>query len=202
MCGICGSFSFTKEYKITEPYISSMCESLIKRGPDDGKNWISKDGSLGLGFRRLAIIDLSEQAMQPMSNEDDSLRVIFNGEIYNYEEIKRELNSIGNHRWKTDHSDSEVILHAFEQWGIECINRFRGMFAFALWDEQKKELWLVRDRIGIKPLYYSFHHDRLTFASEIKALLKDPEQEREVNEEALFHYLSFLTTPAPQTLFT
>src|SRR5207247_11320126 len=95
----------------------------------------------------------------------------------------------------------EVILHAFEEWGIECLQRFRGMFAFALWDAKARELWLVRDRIGVKPLYYSNHHGRIVFASEIKALLEDPIQQRRVDEEAFYHYLSFLTTPAPQTLF-
>ena len=129
------------------------------------------------------------------------LWVSFNGEIYNHAEIRTELARLGGHRWKTDHSDTEVILHAFEQWGIECLNKFRGMFAIALWDAKSRELWLIRDRIGIKPLYYSVHHGRLTFASEIKALLEDPDQKRAVHEEALYHYLSFLTTPAPQTLF-
>ena len=202
MCGICGALSFSnKDFTVTEPYITRMRDTMIHRGPDGGKTWVSADGHIGLGFRRLAIIDLSETAMQPMSNEDDSLRVVFNGEIYNHAEIRAELQSIGGHQWKTDHSDTEMILHAFEQWGIDCLHRFRGMFAIALWDVKQRELLLVRDRIGIKPLYYSIHHGRITFASEIKALLQDPEQQRKVNEEAFFHYLSFLTTPAPQTLF-
>lgn len=136
-----------------------------------------------------------------MCNEDGSMWIVFNGEIYNHAEIRKELEQSGRHRWKTDHSDTEVILHAFEEWGIECIHRFRGMFAIALWDANKHRLWLIRDRIGIKPLYYSIHHGRITFASEIKALLKDPEQQRGMNEEAFFHYLSFITTPAPETLF-
>jgi asparagine synthase (glutamine-hydrolysing) len=136
-----------------------------------------------------------------MCNENESLWVCFNGEIYNHADIRAELERQGTHQWKTDHSDTEVILHAFEQWGINCLERFRGMFAMALWDVKAKELWLIRDRIGIKPIYYSIHHGRITFASEIKALLEDPEQERSVNEEAFYHYLSFLTTPPPQTLF-
>jgi asparagine synthase (glutamine-hydrolysing) len=136
-----------------------------------------------------------------MCNEDGTLWISFNGEIYNHGEIRTELEKIGGHRWKTDHSDTEVILHAFEQWGIGCLEKFRGMFAIALWDVRRRELWLIRDRIGIKPLYYSIHHERLVFASEIKALLMDPEQKRAVDEEAFFHYLSFLTAPAPMTLF-
>jgi asparagine synthase (glutamine-hydrolysing) len=139
--------------------------------------------------------------MQPMSNEDGSVRLVFNGEIYNHADIRRELEGLGGHTFRTDHSDTEVIVHAFEQWGIDCIHRFRGMFALGIWDARAEELWLVRDRIGIKPLYWSVHHGRLNFASEIKALLTDEQQERGVDEHALYHYLSFLTTPAPQTLF-
>ena len=172
------------------------------RGPDGAGNWISPDRHMGLGHRRLSIIDLSECAAQPMCNEDGSLWVVFNGEIYNHADIRTELEQLGGHAWRTDHSDTEVILHAFEEWGIDSIHRFRGMFAIGLWDTKKRELWLIRDRIGIKPLYYSVHHGRVTFASEIKALLQDPDQERSVDEESLYHYLSFLTTPAPKTLFS
>jgi asparagine synthase (glutamine-hydrolysing) len=139
--------------------------------------------------------------MQPMSNEDETVWLVFNGEIYNHAQIRQELETLANFRWKTDHSDTEVVLHAFEYWGIDCLMHFRGMFALAIWDARSSELWLVRDRIGIKPLYYSIRAGQISFASEIKALLKDPAQKREVNEEAFFHYLSFLTTPAPQTMF-
>ena len=203
MCGIVGALTFTNNgvFDITEPYICSMRDSMAHRGPDGSGIWVSPDRRIGLGHRRLSIIDLSTVANQPMCNEDGTLWVVFNGEIYNHAEIRLELERIGGHRWKTGHSDTEVILHAFEQWGIDCLEKFRGMFAIALWDARKRELWLVRDRIGIKPVYYSVHHHRITFASEIKALLKDPDQHRAVHEEALYHYLSFLTTPAPQTLF-
>ncbi len=202
MCGIVGAFCFKNSaFQLTEPYIVKMRDTMAHRGPDGAGAWISKDKRIGLGHRRLSIIDLSTVANQPMSNEDGSLQIVFNGEIYNHAEIRKELQQVGNYRWKTDHSDTEVILHAFEQWGIECLHKFRGMFAIGLWDEKKQELWLIRDRIGIKPLYYSVHNDRITFASEIKALLQDPDQKRAVNEEAFYHYLSFLTTPAPQTLF-
>ncbi len=186
---------------MTSDYILAMRERMTHRGPDGTGLWISTCGKIGLGHRRLSIIDLSEAASQPMSSEDGMLWIVFNGEIYNHAEIRQDLEMIGGHRWRTDHSDTEVLIHAFEQWGIECLQRLRGMFAFALWDGRNRELWLVRDRIGIKPLYYSVHHGRITFASEIKALLQDPEQARSVNEEALYHYLSFLTTPAPMTLF-
>jgi asparagine synthase (glutamine-hydrolysing) len=202
MCGIAGILSFKdNDYQISSSLLASMRDTMVHRGPDGKGIWVSKDKKIGLAHRRLSIIDLSEAAHQPMCNEDGTLWISFNGEIYNHAEIRKELEKLGGHRWKTSHSDTEVILHAFEQWGIDCLDKFRGMFAFSLWDDKERQLWLVRDRIGIKPLYYSIHHDRITFASEIKALLEDPEQKREVHEEAFYHYLSFLTTPAPQTLF-
>ncbi len=201
MCGINGVLALDGAFRVTPGYLERARDTMAHRGPDGADCWISEDGRVGLGFRRLAIIDLSPSAMQPMANEDGSLRIVFNGEIYNHASIRAELETLGGHTWVTDHSDTEVILHAYEQWGMECLHRFRGMFAFALWDGRERSLWLVRDRIGIKPLYWSLHHGRLTFASEIKALLTDPDQERAVDEEAFFHYLSFLTTPAPNTLF-
>jgi len=201
MCGIVGTLAFrSSAFTIIHPDIARMRDTMVHRGPDGAGIWISPDKRVGLGHRRLSIIDLSEAAGQPMCNEDGSVWIVFNGEIYNHAEIRPELERLG-HRFKTDHSDTEVIIHAYEQWGIECLERFRGMFAIALWDAKSKELWLIRDRIGIKPLYYSIHHGRIVFASEIKALLQDPDQKREVHEEAFYHYLSFLTTPAPQTLF-
>lgn len=199
MCGLTGALVFNNSpYLVTAPYIHTMTETIKHRGPDGEGIYISPDQKLGFGFRRLAIIDLSATANQPMSNDSNTIHLVFNGEIYNHADIRKEL---PHYHWKTDHSDTEVILHAYEEWGIDCIHRFRGMFAIALWDSRKRELYLIRDRIGIKPLYYSIHHNRITFASEIKALLTDPDQHRAVHEEAFYHYLSFLTTPAPQTLF-
>jgi asparagine synthase (glutamine-hydrolysing) len=202
MCGIAGVFTFNNSsFQVDKAYLERMIKTIEHRGPDGAGTRVSADRRVGFGHRRLSIIDLATSASQPMCNEDGTVWVAFNGEIYNHAEIRRELQQIGGHQWKTDHSDTEVILHAFEQWGIDCIHRFRGMFAIALWDASQRELWLVRDRIGIKPVYYSVHHGRITFASEIKALLEDPLQERAIDEEALYHYLSFLTTPAPATLF-
>jgi asparagine synthase (glutamine-hydrolysing) len=203
MCGINGVLSFTNSsFRVSEHYLTRMRDVMAHRGPDGAGMFVSPDRRMGLGFRRLAIIDLSEKAMQPMSNEDGTLWVVFNGEIYNHAEIRAQLEDLGGHRWKTDHSDTEVIVHAFEQWGIDCVQKFRGMFAIGVWDTKKRQLWLIRDRIGVKPLYYSIHHGRITFASEIKALLEDEEQQRGVNEEALYYYLSFNATPAPLTLFS
>jgi asparagine synthase (glutamine-hydrolysing) len=202
MCGIGGALVFRSGgFQLTEAYLCRMRDTMAHRGPDGAGVWLAADGHIGLCHRRLAIIDLSDVANQPMCNEDSTLWIAFNGEIYNHADIRSELQLIGGHTWKTDHSDTEVILHSFEQWGIDCLHKFRGMFAIALWDAKKRALWLIRDRIGIKPLYYSIHSGRIVFASEIKALLEDPAQQRAVNEQALYHYLSFLTAPAPQTLF-
>ena len=202
MCGIAGAVTLrSSAFRVTAGYITRMRDAMVHRGPDGAGLWISPDARVGLGHRRLAIIDLSEAASQPMTNEDGSLWVVFNGEIYNHAEIRSELEELGGHHWRTDHSDTEVILHAFEQWGIDCLARFRGMFAIALWDLNRRELWLIRDRIGIKPLYYSVHDGRIVFASEIKALLEDPDQKRAVNEVAFYHYLSMIAVPSPNTLF-
>jgi asparagine synthase (glutamine-hydrolysing) len=201
MCGIVGLLSINKRKRVSEQLLISMRDTMVHRGPDGAGVWISPEGFVGLGHRRLSIIDLSTAASQPMSNEDGTVWVTFNGEIYNHAEIRKELQKIGGHTWVTDHSDTEVIVHAYEQWGIDCLQKFRGMFALGIWDSNSQELWLARDRLGIKPLYYSIYNSKIAFASEIKALLADPERSRSVNEEAFFHYLSFLTTPAPQTLF-
>ena len=201
MCGIAGVLDFGTGFEVTESYLTRMRDTMVHRGPDGGGLWIGADRRIGLAHRRLSIIDLSAAADQPMSNEDGRLQIVFNGEIYNHAEIRRELVATGRHSWKTDHSDTEVILHAFEEWGIGALDRLRGMFAIALWDARERELWLIRDRMGIKPLYYSVHNGRLTFASEIKALLTDEGQPRAVNEQALFHFLSFLASPAPESLF-
>lgn len=204
MCGINGIIILGEgsgRFRVTSQCLELMRDTMAHRGPDGVGVWVAPDARIGLGHRRLSIIDLSPTAGQPMANEDGSVRIVFNGEIYNHAEIRRELEARGGHTWRTDHSDTEMILHAFEEWGMACLERFRGMFALALWDGRRRELWLIRDRMGIKPLYYSVHHGRLVFASEIKALLVDPEQERAVNEEGLFDYLTFLTVPAPATMF-
>ena len=202
VCGIAGVVSLGESpLAVTPELLARMRDTMEHRGPDGADLWFADNRRIGLAFRRLAIVDLSPEAMQPMPSEDGSLRLVFNGEIYNHAELRRELTATGRHRWRTDHSDSEVILHGYEEWGIGVLDRLRGMFGFALWDGRRQELLLARDRMGIKPLYWSIHHGRLAFASEIKALLADPEQPRAVDEEALYHYLSFLTVPAPSTLF-
>lgn len=202
MCGIAGILTFSPDkWPVDEATLVTMRDTMIHRGPDGAGIWLNETGTIGFGHRRLAIIDLSEAASQPMSLSENKLSIVFNGEIYNHAELRQKLISLGHNDWKTSHSDTEVILHAFEEWGIDCIKHFRGMFAIAIWDNRKEELWLIRDRVGVKPLYYALDERGIVFASEIKAILAGPERRRAVNEEALFHYLSFLTAPAPMTLF-
>ncbi len=202
MCGICGFYKLEdRGVYLGEDYLATMNEQMILRGPDGGNIWLERKNRCGLGHRRLSIIDLSDSASQPMSNEDGMIEIAFNGEIYNYAEIRRELEGIGGHVWKTDHSDTEVIIHAYEQWGIDCLQKFRGMFAIALWDGRKEKFYLIRDRIGIKPLYYTIENQLLTFASEIKAILAVRKEKPAIDHAALYDYLSFLTTPCEQTLF-
>jgi len=202
MCGLNGHLSFNPaQYPVDPDLLQAGRDTMIHRGPDGAGLWIDPSRRIGLGHRRLSIIDLSSAAAQPMATPDGRFHIAFNGEIYNHKELRKELEGLGHTHWTTDHSDTEMILHAFRQWGIECLERFRGMFAIALWDDQDKVLWLIRDRIGVKPLYYAQDDKGLVFASEIKAILVDPARKREVDEEALFHFLSFLTAPAPHTLF-
>ncbi len=185
MCGITGILSFSPDtWPVDQATLVTMRDTMIHRGPDGAGVWLDENAGIGFGHRRLAIIDLSEAALQPMSLTDDSLSIVFNGEIYNHAELRQELIELGHHEWKTDHSDTEVILHAFQEWGIDCVKKFRGMFAIALWDSTKKDLWLIRDRVGIKPLYYALDERGIVFASEIKAILAGPERRRAVNEAA------------------
>ncbi len=200
MCGIAGIFNYQKDEFIREEMLKRMRDTMIHRGPDGAGIWVSPDKRVGFGHRRLSIIDLSESANQPMCNEDETIWIVFNGEIYNYMEIRPELEAKG-HRFKTDHSDTEVIIHAFEEWGIDCIEKLRGMFAFAIRDNKKRELWLARDRMGIKPLYYAMAKGSFIFASEIKALFESGYLVKEINPESIYHYLTFLTVPAPNTMF-
>jgi asparagine synthase (glutamine-hydrolysing) len=202
MCGIVGALIFDdSSARIDAAYVEKLRDTMVHRGPDGGGTWIGFNGRIGFGHRRLSIIDLSTTANQPMESNDGTVCLVFNGEIYNHAEIRRELQALGHTQWKTDHSDTEVVVKAYQEWGLDCVHRFRGMFAIALWDDKKKELFLLRDRIGVKPLYYTIQNGRLIFASEIKAIIADPQVKRGVSEEAFFHYLTFLTTPAPQTLF-
>jgi asparagine synthase (glutamine-hydrolysing) len=176
--------------------LGRMMAVLRHRGPDGEGELV--DGEVGLGHLRLSIIDVAGGS-QPIGNEDGTLQVVFNGEIYNFVELRVELESMG-HRFST-RSDTEVIVHAYEQWGRDCVNRFNGMFAFALWDARRRELFIARDHLGIKPLYYVDLGRRILFASEIKALLQDPACPREVDLDALAELFTFRYVPSPGTLF-
>lgn len=172
---------------------------MAHRGPDDCGIYVSVDRSLGLGHRRLSIIDLSELGRQPMTESSGRFHITYNGEIYNFRELRADLEKDGI-RFRSN-SDTEVLLYLYQKHGAEMLGFLRGMFALAIWDEQERRLFLARDRIGVKPLYFFNGNGRFVFGSEIKALLASGEIPREVNLEAFYHYLSFLTTPAPQTLF-
>ena len=206
MCGICGKVNFNSQ-EIQESLIRRMCRSFSYRGPDDEGIYINnvkdngdnKPHSVGFGHQRLSIIDLSDAGHQPMSNEDGAIWITYNGEIYNYREIANELKEKG-HQFKSD-TDTEVVLHLYEEEGTDAVNRLNGMFAFAIWDANINRLWVCRDRIGIKPLVYYWDGEHFTFASEIKALLTDPNISKELDSEALQLYLAFNYVPAPFTIF-
>ncbi len=200
MCGIAGELRRDGS-EVVEAHLIRMRETMLHRGPDGEGHYINPNGNLGFAHRRLSIIDLSNSAAQPMLSLDEKVCLTFNGEIYNHVELRKELQALGRHDWRTHHSDTEVILQAYQEWGINCIQKLRGMFAFAIWDENKQQMLIARDRMGIKPLYYYQDSKRFLFASEIKAILAAPEIPRRINEVAFFHFLTFATTPAPNTLF-
>ena len=201
MCGIVGIYSFRSGLTVDESILTQMRDTMIHRGPDGAGNWISEDRSVGLGHRRLSIIDLSSNAFQPMPNSDESIWVTYNGEIYNHLELRGELVEKG-YVFKTDHSDTEILVHGLEEWGIDgLVEKLAGDYGIGLWDQKTETIHLIRDRAGTKPLYFSFVDGTLIFASEIKALLKYPTLKRKICSPAVHHYLSFMTTPAPMTMF-
>ncbi len=200
MCGICGIFCQPKSTAyVDQGVLERMRDEMRHRGPDQAGSYISESRKVGLGFRRLAIVDLSPQGNQPMSNSDGTLQIVFNGEIYNHEILRKELESRG-FRYHS-RSDTETILYAYEVWGKEVVHKLLGMFALAIYDSRKNELFIARDRIGVKPLYYTFADGTFLFASEIKGILQFPGVPREMDNESLYHYLTYLVTPAPKTLF-
>jgi len=191
MCGVCGMVGFEDE-----TLLKRMCDVIQHRGPDDHGIYI--DQQIGLGHRRLSIIDL-KSGHQPIHNEDESVWIVFNGEIYNYVTLKEELEQRG-HRFYTS-SDTEVIVHLYEEFGDRCTEQLQGMFAFAIWDGNCKRLFLARDRLGIKPLYYTQFDGKLLFGSEIKSILQCSDVMRKVDIQALHHFLTFCYIPAPRTMF-
>jgi len=196
MCGICGMYPFASGEPAGAAVLGRMLASIQHRGPDDEGTHL--DADVGLGSRRLSIIDLAG-GRQPIYSEDGNIAVVFNGEIYNYRELRSRLQRRG-HTLATN-SDTEVIVHLYEDAGDDCVRELRGMFAFALWDARRKRLLLARDRLGIKPLYYARRGGQLVFGSEIKALLQHPAVDARPNLESLGHFLSLKYVPAPQTMF-
>jgi asparagine synthase (glutamine-hydrolysing) len=201
MCGIAGVLHHRdSRERVDTAVLVRMRDALAHRGPDGAGLWVSPGGRAGLANRRLAIVDPGPAGGQPMANEDGSLWLTYNGEIYNQGALREELVRAG-HRFRTGGCDTEVVVHAYEQWGAKCLERLEGMFAFALWDERRERLLLARDSVGVKPLYVCRRPGLLLFASEIKALLLHPAVAAGMEPAALYHYLTFLTAPAPLTLF-
>ena len=196
MCGIVGVYYFERDHPVDRSLLIRQADTLIHRGPDDGGVWCSS--GIGLGHRRLSIIDLDGGA-QPMSDMTGRYVTVFNGEIYNYRELKQELIEKG-HRFRTD-SDTETLLAAYAQWGTDCVNRFNGMFAFAIYDRDSHMLFLGRDRLGKKPLYYFADSDRIIFASELKAIVHDRSVPRELDLTSVADFFALAYVPAPKTIY-
>ena len=200
MCGICGIIDLDGK-PVRKEIISNMCATLIHRGPDGEGVYISSQSkpSAGLGHRRLKIIDLTEAGHQPMTNEDNSVWLTFNGEIYNHHQLRKDLRDKG-HQFRSN-TDAEVVLHLYEDFAENCLSYLHGMFAFAIWDERKGELFLARDRLGQKPLLYYQDNQHLCFASEFSALLASGQIDRNINDKAIDQYLTFGYVPAPETIY-
>ncbi|MES2606242.1 MAG: asparagine synthase (glutamine-hydrolyzing) [Pseudomonadota bacterium] len=194
MCGIAGIYGINGQV-VHRQEIVQLCDALYARGPDDAGYFVNND--IGLGMRRLSIIDVGG-GQQPISNEDGSIKVVMNGEIYNFRTLRRELEQQG-HQFRT-HSDTEVIVHLYEEYGAGCVDKLRGMFAFAIWDENKQQLLIARDRLGIKPLYYGVIDGRLLFSSELKSLLALPGVPRELNWNSVGYLFAFLSTPRDESI--
>jgi len=196
MCGITGVYNLD-ERKADPILLKSMTDCLRHRGPDDSGIYV--DQNVGLGHARLSILDLSPAGHQPMSNDDQTIWVTFNGEIYNFQEIRKELEQKG-YKFKSN-SDTEVIIKSYEEWGLKAVEKYRGMFAFAIWDKKREKLYLVRDRAGVKPLYYYINNEVFLFSSELKSFHKHPNFKKEINFDALALFLQFGYILAPHTIF-
>lgn len=210
MCGIAGVYHFKNSQRVEESTLTAMRDTLVHRGPDDAGNYLSPDRKVGLGARRLKILDLTPTGHMPMGasrpnskfqipNSKGDVWITYNGEIYNFRDLREELQKLG-HSFRST-GDTEVILHAYLAWGTDFVKRLNGMFAFVIWDEEKRMLLAARDHMGIKPFYYAVEKGSFYFGSEIKAILAHPDIKRELNEEGVSHYLTFSSTPAPFTLF-
>jgi asparagine synthase (glutamine-hydrolysing) len=199
MCGIAGAVGFTDDFAVDEATVGRMTDTLRHRGPDDGGTLVRAAERVALGHRRLSIIDLSAAGHQPMANEDGSVWITYNGEVYNHAALRDELEAAG-HRYSS-RTDTETIVHLYEERGAACVEHLLGMFAFAIWDARRRTLLLARDRLGVKPLFYALLPHGVVFGSEVKALLEHPAVLRDLDDEAFGEYLTFGFTPPPRTLF-
>ena len=197
MCGIAGKFNYKVQKTVPQSLIKKMCDKMAYRGPDDHGEYVQ--GPVGLGHRRLSIIDLSEKGHQPMATADAGLWIVFNGEIYNFLKLRKDLIKKG-YSFKSD-TDTEVILYLYREYGEECLQYLRGMFAFAIWDTDTASLFLARDPIGKKPLFYYTNGESLIFASEIKSILEDTSVARQINYEAFYDYFKYQYIPDPKTIY-
>ena len=193
MCGICGTAGY-----VDRESLERMTDALVHRGPDDGGVYVDDRGAIGLGNRRLAILDLSAKGHMPMTSALSGATITYNGEVYNYRELRRELVARG-HTFESD-TDTEVVLRGYEEWGRGVLTRLNGIFALAIWDPRTAELTLARDRFGVKPLYYTTDGGALTFASEVKSLIAGGYRPDGLDPAALHRYLAYLWVPAPRTL--
>ena len=197
MCGIAGRYNFRTGRPVDRDLVVGMCDLIAHRGPDESGVYV--DGAVGLGHRRLSVIDLTPTGRQPMSSAHGSPTIVFNGEIYNFPELRRNLEERG-YRFK-GRSDTEILLTAYLEFGVECLSRLRGMFAFAIWDPRDRSLFVARDRVGKKPLHYRVDDDGISFASEAKAFFADPTFAASPNLEAISHYLTYQYVPSPFSAF-
>src|ERR1700741_5065879 len=196
MCGICGIFHRERARRVERDTLAEMNQRIVHRGPDDDGFFV--EANVGIAMRRLSIIDI-QTGHQPISNEDDNLWIVYNGELYNHRDLRKDLEPRG-HRYRTK-SDTETIIHLFEEYGRDCVKYLRGMYAFAIWDRRKREMFIARDRLGIKPLYYHYDGKTLLFGSEIKAILAHPGVSAEFNRATLAEYLAFGYIPEPETMY-
>jgi len=198
MCGFVG-FKSNRDFKFLKEFLPDAVASLTHRGPDDSGLFFDERCGVGLGHRRLSVIDLSKAGQQPMASDDGSVHIVYNGEVYNFREIRVTLEAQG-HVFRSE-TDTEVILKAYRQWGIECLKKFVGMFSLAIWDSQKQHLYLARDRLGIKPLFYYFRDGNLLFASELKALMAFKSFDKYIDPDSIPLFLHYQYVPAPKTIF-
>src|SRR5690348_9031734 len=196
MCGICGIFHPDRDRRVSQNLLAAMNQQIVHRGPDDEGFFVEEN--VGLAMRRLSIIDV-KSGHQPLSNENRDIWIVYNGEIYNHADLRTDLEAKG-HQYRS-RSDTETIVHLYEEYGRDCVKHLRGMFAFAIWDRRKRVLFAARDRLGIKPFYYRWDGKSFLFGSEIKAILAYPEMKAEFNRGTLAEYLAFGYVTGPETMY-